>query len=78
MSGKSYNTISNWLPVPRFTLHLLIKKFKQFGTTKNLPGHGKKPKSSLRTAWKLCHKVNINQKVVLKDIAKGLDTIRYV
>ena len=48
-------------------------KFKQIGTTKNLPGHGRKPTLSLRTAQNLCSKVNINQRVVLKDIAKCLD-----
>ena len=33
----------------------------------------RKPKLSLRSAWKLCRTVNINSTVVLKDIIKSLD-----
>ena len=38
----------------------------------NLPGCKRKPKLSPRTAQKLYCKVNINPRVVLKDIAKFL------
>ena len=72
--GNSYSTISNWLPIPS-TVQSLKKKLKQFGMTENLPGCGRKAKLSTRTAQKLCHKVNINPRVVLKDNAKSLDTI---
>ena len=43
--------------------------------TENLPGHRRKLKLSARAAWKLCCEFNINQRVVLKDIAKSLDII---
>ena len=68
-----HSTISNQLAIPRSMIHSVKKKFKQFGTTENLPGHGKKSNLSLRTAWKLCCKVNIKLRVVLKDITKSLD-----
>ena len=53
----------------------VMKKFKQFGMTENLPRHGGKAKLSSKTARKLCHKVNINPIIVLKDIVKSLDTM---
>ena len=56
-SVYSYSTISNQLAIPRSTVQSVIKKFKQFGTTENLPGCGRKPKLSPRTTRKLCHKV---------------------
>ena len=49
-SENSYSTISKWLAIPRSTVQSVIKKFKQFGITENLPEHGRKPKFSLRTA----------------------------
>ena len=52
-----------------------IIKFKQFGMTENLPGHGRKPKLSPRTAQDLYREVNIKPKVVLKDIRKSLQTM---
>ena len=67
--GNSYSIISNQLAIPRSTVQSIIK-FKQFGTTENLPGCGRKPKLSLRTAY---HKVDIKPRVVLKDIVKSLD-----
>ena len=60
------------------TLRSTVKsfiKFKQFGTTKNLPGRGRKPKLSLRIARKLCREVSINPRIVLKGITKSLYTI---
>ena len=74
-SGNSYCTISNRLAIFRFMVQSIKKKFKQFGTTENLPEHERKAKLSLRTARKLCCKVNINSRVALKDITKSLDTM---
>ena len=72
MLVNSYSTISNRLAVPRFTIQSVIKKFKQFGTTENLTGCGRKATLSPRTAIKLCREVNIKPRVVLKEIAKNL------
>ena len=71
-SGNSYSTILNWLEIPSSMVQFILKKF---GMKENLPGHGRKPKLSLRTAWKLYHEVNIKQRVVLNDITKSLDTM---
>ena len=49
-SGNSYSTNSDLLGIPRFMVQSSIKKFKQFGTTENLPGHGRKAKVSPKTA----------------------------
>ena len=51
-SGNSYSTISNWLAIPRSMVKSFIKRFKQFGTTENLPGCERKPKLSPRNAGK--------------------------
>ena len=72
--GNSYSSISNWLAIPRFLVQSIIKKFKQFGMTENLPGWKRKAKLSLRTACKLCSEVNVKPRIILKDITKSLDT----
>ena len=41
--GNSYSTFSNQLAIPRPMVQSVIKKFKQFGTTKNLLGYERKP-----------------------------------
>ena len=41
----------------------------------NLPGHGRKPKLSPRVTWKLCCEVNINPRIILKDISKIFDML---
>ncbi len=74
-SENSYSTISNRLALPRSTVQSVIKKLKQFGTTGNLPGRGRKSKLSPRTERKLCCEVNIKPSVVLKDFAKSFDTM---
>ena len=71
--GNSYSTISNQLVITRSSVQSVIKKFKQFGTTEDLAGCGRKPKLSPRTAQKVCHLVNIKLRIVLKDIIKSLD-----
>ena len=40
-----------------------------------MPGYRRKPKLLWRTAWKLCHKVNTKPRIVLKGIAKRLETM---
>ena len=44
--GNSYSIISHQLAIPKSTIHSVIKKFKQFGITENLPEHGSKTKLS--------------------------------
>lgn len=73
-SGNSYGIISRRLAIPRSTVQSVIKKFEVCGTTRTLPGRGRKPKMSPRTVRKLCRDVNINPRIVLKDVAKELDT----
>ena len=70
--GNYNSIISNQLAMPRSIVQFVIKKIKQFGTTENLPGRGRKPKLSPRNARKLCREVNIKPRVVLKNIAKCL------
>ena len=72
-SGNSYSTILNLLGILRSTVQSVIKNFKQLDKTENLPGHGRKPKMSPRTARKLYRKVNIKPRVVLKDSTKYLE-----
>ena len=58
--GNNYGIISKRLAIPKSTVKSVIKKFKQFVTTENLPVGGRKPKLLPRTALKLCRKININ------------------
>ena len=74
-SGNSYITISNRLAIPRYTVQSVIKKFKQFRTTQNLRGCGRKAKLSPTTASKMYLEVYIRSRILLKDIAKSVDTI---
>ena len=73
-SGNTYSTISNRLAIRRSTEQSVMKKFKQFGTTENLQGRGRKAKLSPTTAQKHCHEVNIKPSVVLEGLAKSLDS----
>lgn len=70
--GNSYGDISARLHIPRSTVQYVIKKFAKFGTVKTLPGRGRRPKLSSRTARKLCRDVNTNPRVVLDDIVDKL------
>ena len=72
-AGNSYGNICKRLDIPRSTIQLVIKKFAQFGTAETLPGRGRKPKISVKTARKLCREVNSNPRVVLNDVVEGLD-----
>ena len=69
---NSYGDISKRLDIPRSTVQSVVSKFAQFGTAQTLPGRGRKQKLSPRTARKLCREVNINPRLVLKDIAETL------
>lgn len=73
-SKHSYGDISKRLGIPRSTVQYVIKKFKQFGTVESLPGRGRKPKLSPRTVRKLVRDVDINPRIVVKDIAQDLET----
>ena len=73
-SENSYSTISNWLSIPRSMIESIIRKLKQFGMTKNLLRVKENP-NCYQELWKLCHEVNINSRVVLKDIPQTLDTL---
>ena len=53
----------------------VIKTFKQFGTTENLPRRGRKLKTSARTARKLFPQIDINSCVAWKNIVKSLDAM---
>ena len=66
-SVNSYSTTSNWLAIPRSTVQSVLKKFKQSGTTENSNCHWEQHENC---------EVNKKQRVVLKDMAKSLETIQ--
>ena len=43
-SGLGYKKISETLNIPRSTIKSIIKKWKEYGTTTNLPREGRPPK----------------------------------
>lgn len=71
-SGMGYGTIGKRLEVPRSTVQSVIIKFKRDQTVRSLPGRGRKRKISPRLERKICREVNMNPRVVLKDIAEEL------
>ena len=61
LTSLSQEIVLNRLAIPRSMVQSVIMKFKKFGMIENLPGRGRKPQLSPR--------------VILKDIAKNLDTL---
>ena len=49
-----------------------MKKFKESGTTDNLPGCGSKPKNTPRLTKKICRETNMNPRILLRDIGEYL------
>lgn len=47
--GKSYRTVGEIMKVSFTTVSAIVKKFKNFGTTKDLEGKGRKRKTSTAT-----------------------------
>ena len=56
--GKGYKAISRQYDVPVATIQSIINKCKRFNTVKNLSGHVRKRKVSLKFARKICREVN--------------------
>ena len=75
-SGKSYGDIAKCLLIPRATAQSIVKKFRQHGTTENLPDRGAKPKMSQKTARKVCRDATMNPRIILKDVKQMLDIQR--
>ena len=48
-SGLGYKKISETLNIPRSTIKSIIKKWKEYGTTTNLPREGRPPKLTDQT-----------------------------
>ncbi|XP_076029868.1 uncharacterized protein LOC143018394 [Oratosquilla oratoria] len=73
--GKGYKKISKQFEVPVAMVQSIIKKFKNFGTVKNLMGRGQKAKMSVRDGRKLVRKVadnpRITSKALLSDLKKS-------
>lgn len=71
-SRNSYGDIARRLVIPRSTVQSVVKKFRQYGTTENLPGRGAKPKMSQKTLRKVCREATMNPRIILTDVKEML------
>ena len=73
-SGNSYSPISNQLAIPRSMVQSIIKKFQQFSMTEFVWTWKEKPNCHQELHKNSCE-ININPRVILKNIPKSLDTM---
>ncbi|KAJ8346665.1 hypothetical protein SKAU_G00280660 [Synaphobranchus kaupii] len=62
----------DWEPVPKSTVATIIRKWKKFGTTKNLPRPGRPAKLSNRGRRALAREVSRNPRVTLTELQRIL------
>lgn len=67
-SGLGYKKISKSLMIPRSTIKSIIIKWKEHGTTTNLPREGRPPKLSARSRRALIREAAQRPKVTLKEL----------
>ncbi|KAJ8361428.1 hypothetical protein SKAU_G00179530 [Synaphobranchus kaupii] len=67
-SGEGYGKISTALQVPKRTVATIIRKWKKFGTTKNLPKPGRPAKLSNWGRRALAREVSRNPRVTLTEL----------
>ncbi|XP_076853445.1 uncharacterized protein LOC143508669 [Brachyhypopomus gauderio] len=67
-SGLGYKKISKSLMIPQSTIKSIIIKWKEHGTTTNLPREGRPPKLSARSRRALIREAAQRPKVTLKEL----------
>ena len=67
-SGEGYGNISATLQVPKSTVATIIRKWKKFGTTKNLLRPGCPAKLSNRGRRAMAREVSRNLRVTLTEL----------
>ena len=67
-SGLSYKKISETLNIPQSTIKSIIKKWKEYGTTINLPREGRLAKLTDQTRRTLIREATKRRKITLKEL----------
>jgi transposase len=67
-SGLDYKKISETLNIPRNTIKSIIKKWKEYGTTTNLPREGCPPKLTDQARRALIREATKRPKITLKEL----------
>src|SRR4029434_8479055 len=71
-SGEGYGNISATLQVPKSTVATIIRKWKKFGTTKNLPRPGHPAKRNNHGRRAIASEVSRNPMVTLTELQRIL------
>ena len=67
-SGLGYKKVSETLNIPWSTIKSIIKKWKEYGTTTNLPREGRPPKLSYQARRALIREATKRPKITLKEL----------
>ena len=67
-SGLGYKKISETLNIPLSTIKSIIKKWKEYGTTTNLPREGCPPKLTDQARMALIREATKRPKITLKEL----------
>ena len=67
-SGLGYKKISKTLNIPWRTITSVIKKWKEYGTTTNLPREGRPPKLKDQARKALIREATKRPKITLKEL----------
>jgi transposase len=67
-SVLGYKTISETLNIPRSTIKSIIKQWKEYGTTTNLPREGHPPKLTDQARSTLIREVTKMPKITLREL----------
>lgn len=70
-AGLGYKKISQALNISRSTVQSIIKKWKEYGTTANLPRHGRPPKLTCRTRRALIRDAAKTPTVTLEELQRS-------
>uniref|UniRef100_A0A803KA97 Transposase Tc1-like domain-containing protein n=1 Tax=Xenopus tropicalis TaxID=8364 RepID=A0A803KA97_XENTR len=70
-AGLGYKKISKALNIPRSTVQVIIQKWKEYGTTVNLPRQGRPPKLTGRTRRALIRNAAKRPMVTLDELQKS-------
>ena len=70
-AGLGYKKISQALNISRSTVQSIIKKWKEYGTTANLPRHGRPPKLTCRTRRALIRDAAKTPMVTLEELQRS-------
>ena len=70
-AGLGYKKISQALNISRSTVQSIIQKWKKYGTTANLPRHGRPPKLTVRARRALVREAAKRPMVTLEELQKS-------